>query len=291
MEEATPPSTSQPRLPEANAARAVSVPQDLQDHLDLMVTMAKMDSPDKTETPEKTPHPRKCPPPTTSASTAPPDHQDHLEIQDPRDHPDSQDRTDNQASQDSQETQAPLDHPDHQEWTETQDSQEPQDSPDKSERFQDKPDLQDPQDPKDHQEATECQETQETQDKTVNPEHPETPERTEPQETQDSLAPKARTAPMESLAAALTAHHPEPHQDIKLEIRISNSYRFKLHEPYFLVLYNPDQVFHLLTRFLISTPSISISSAKNHRRLQTMGLLFFFTTHIFRLPKFRPIPP
>ena len=31
MEEATPPSTSQPRLPEANAARAVSVPQDLQD--------------------------------------------------------------------------------------------------------------------------------------------------------------------------------------------------------------------------------------------------------------------
>lgn len=216
---------------------------------------------------------------------------DPQEDPDQRDLLETQDQTDAHPTVDCADPQDPQDLQEPQDRTEPQDSLESEDPTVLSERFQDQRDPQDPQDHQEPQERMEDQEDQEIQASTVRPDLQETTAEMVPLETQEDQESQEEMESVDPMVAALTAHHPEPPQDIKLEIRISNSHCFKLHEPYFLVLYNSDQVFHLLTRFLIFLPSISISSAKNHRRLQTMGLLFFLITYIFRLPKFRPIPP
>ncbi|PAV78469.1 hypothetical protein WR25_09542 [Diploscapter pachys] len=158
--------------------------------------------------------------------------------------------------------------------TELQDSLESEDPTVLSERFQDQRDPQEPQDRQEPQERMEDQEDQEIQASTVRPDLQETTAEMVPLETQEDQESQEEMESVDPMVAALTAHHPEPPQDIKRRTSfrlVGSDYHPQFHHHSSLP-FNPARVdlfhvaattVHLLFLFLV-LPSASKTSQNNN---------------------------
>lgn len=199
---------------------------------------------------------------------------DPQEDPDQRDLLETQDQTDAHPTVDCADPQDPQDLQEPQDRTEPQDSLESEDPTVLSERFQDQRDPQEPQDRQEPQERMEDQEDQEIQASTVRPDLQETTAEMVPLETQEDQESQEEMESVDPMVAALTAHHPEPPQDIKRRTSfrlVGSDYHPQFHHHSSLP-FNPARVdlfhvaattVHLLFLFLV-LPSASKTSQNNN---------------------------